>query len=140
VIFFRESNLIMNFGRAPLVGSASHPRSATLPSVTPRQLEALDAIEAIARATELQIRTQAGDMHFINNLAILHRRDSFVDGQSPTEKRHLVRMRLRSSTHGWDIPDELKQDWTASFSKSGRRVFHLDPMPEGHFPLRTEPN
>ena len=47
----------MNFGRTSLLGNATHPRSAGLPLLSARQLEALDAVEKIARATELEITT-----------------------------------------------------------------------------------
>ncbi|KAH8890828.1 Clavaminate synthase-like protein [Thozetella sp. PMI_491] len=140
IIFYEDSKLIMNFGRAPLIGNVAHPRSARLPTLTQRQVEALDAIEAIARATEMHIRTQAGDLHFINNLAVLHRREGFVDGQATTEKRHLVRSRLRSSKHGWSIPEGLKPDWSDAFEKPGSRQWHIEPMPPFFFPLRKCPN
>lgn len=135
----------MNFGRAALVGNEAHPRPSHLPSLTNRQIEALDAIEAIAQATQMEIQTQAGDMHFINNLAILHRREGFVNGEAPTEKRHLVRMRLRSSKHGWSIPEDLKLEWEEAFNNNnnnngGVRHWHLEPMPAFYFPLRIQPN
>ena len=130
----------MNFGRAPLLGNEAHPRPKHLPSVTRRQLEALDAIEAIARATQLEIQTQAGDIHFINNLSVLHRRDGFVNGQLPTEKRQLVRMRLRSAEHGWPIPAELQDEWHEAFRADGIRLWHVEPMPAYYFPLRDQPN
>ena len=132
---------MVNFGRASLVGSAIHPRPKRLPAITPRQLEALDAIEAVARATELEIATQPGDMHFINNLAVLHRREGFTDGVDTSARRHLVRMRLRSSQLGWPIPQDLRREWFEAFDKEeGRRVWHLEPMPEAFFPLRKYPN
>ena len=130
----------MNFGRAALLGSAVHPRPSHLPSLTPRQVEALDAIEAIARATQMEIQTHAGDMHFINNLAILHRREGFVDGGSTAEKRHLVRMRLRNSQRGWEIPEALQREWQSAFDRASDRVWHLEPMPDALFPLRKYPN
>lgn len=130
----------MNFGRAALLGSEAHPRPKHLPSLTRRQKEALDAIEAIAQATQLEIQTQAGDMHFINNMTILHRREAFVNGESPTEKRHLVRMRLRSSEHGWPIPPELEAEWEEAFKKPGTKHWHIEPMPHYFFPMRREPN
>lgn len=131
----------MNFGRASLLGSATYPRAAHLPSLTARQIEALDAIEAVAQATQLEIQTRAGDMHFINNLAILHRREGFVDGDSTIEKRHLVRMRLRDSQRGWDIPEPLKREWYEAFEKEeAEKVWHLEPMPDAFFPLRKYPN
>ncbi|KAK3336153.1 hypothetical protein B0T19DRAFT_408662 [Cercophora scortea] len=140
IIFHENNRLIINFGRAALVGSEAHPRSKNLPALTSRQLEALDAIEAIAQATQMEIQTQAGDMHFINNLFVLHRREGFVDGEAPTEKRHLVRMRLRSAEHGWAIPTELRREWDSAFKKQGVKHWHLEPMPAFYFPLRRQPN
>ena len=131
----------MNFGRTPLLGNATHPRPVRLPSLTPLQVEALDAIEAIAQAMQLEIQTQAGDMHFINNLAVLHRREGFADGETAVEKRHLVRMRLRDSQHGWKIPESLKTEWHDVFEKEdAEKVWHLEPMPDAFFPLRKYPN
>ncbi|SPQ17856.1 bfe5bfca-34d7-4bdd-97d5-e3807ddf06a2 [Thermothielavioides terrestris] len=140
IIFYQEERLIMNFGRAALLGSEAHPRAPYLPSLTARQVEALDAIEAIAQATQLEIQTQAGDMHFINNLAILHRREGFVNGEAPTEKRHLVRMRLRSAEQGWSIPPELKADWDDAFKGTAAKHWHVEPMPLYFFPMRLQPN
>ncbi|KAK0731222.1 hypothetical protein B0H67DRAFT_64429 [Lasiosphaeris hirsuta] len=140
VIFWQDSKLIMNFGRAALLGNEAHPRPSHLPSLSYRQMEALDAIEAIARATQVEIITQPGDMHFINNLAILHRREGFVDGKVPTEKRHLVRMRLRSAQHGWSIPAALGPEWNEAFDEDGVKHWHLEPMPSFFFPLRRHPN
>ena len=131
----------MNFGRTPLLGSATYPRPARLPALTSRQIEALDAVEAIAQATQLEFQTRAGDMHFINNLAVLHRREGFVDGNTAMEKRHLVRMRLRDSQNGWGIPQALKDEWHDAFEKeNAERVWHLEPMPDAFFPLRKYPN
>jgi hypothetical protein len=132
---------MMNFGRTPLIGNATHPRSARLPQLSQRQLEALDAIESIARATELEIATQAGDLHFINNLAVLHRREGFVNGGSSQERRHLVRMRLRDDEMGWPIPKALQDEWARAFDgNKGTKMWHLEPMPTGFFPLRSQPN
>lgn len=130
----------MNFGRTPLLGNATHPRPSSLPQVNDCQREALDAIEAIARATQLEITTQAGDMHFINNMAVLHRREGFVNGQAGREKRHLVRMRLRSSALGWDIPEDLRSDWHDAFESTATKAWHLEPMPGDAFPLRKYTN
>ncbi|KAI1101101.1 Clavaminate synthase-like protein [Jackrogersella minutella] len=140
LLFYHDSRLVMNFGRTPLLGSAIHPRPEHLPKLNDRQREALDVVEAIAQAVQLEIKTQAGDMHFINNLAILHRREGFVDGESAQQKRHLVRMRLRSSQLGWDIPDDLKQEWHNAFDADTYQSWHLEPMPGDVFPLRKYTN
>ncbi|KAI1279150.1 hypothetical protein F5Y07DRAFT_50430 [Xylaria sp. FL0933] len=140
LMFYHESRLIMNFSRTPLLGSATHPRPSQLPQLNDRQCEALDLVEAIARALQLEIKTCSGDMHFINNFTILHRREGFVDGASPDEKRHLVRMRLRSSSMGWSIPESLHQEWTDAFAENGPKTWHLEPMPGDAFPLRKYTN
>lgn len=131
---------MINFGRVPLMGNPVHPRSKDLPAVTTRQTEALDAVETIAKAAQLEISTRAGDMHFINNLAILHRREGFVNGEAPRERRHLVRMRLRDDELGWNLPADLRREWSAAFEEAGPRVWHVEPMPEGFFPLRSQAN
>lgn len=140
VFFFHKGRLILNFGRAALLGSTSHARSAHLPKLTANQVRALDAIEEIAKATQLEIATRPGDIHFINNLAIMHRREGFVNGEGPAERRHLVRMRLRDDELGWAIPPALRDEWSKAFGDRGSRVWHLEPMPDGYFPLRTLPN
>ncbi len=132
---------MMNFGRTPLLGNNIHPRPDELPKLSSRQVEALDAVEKLARATELEITTRAGDLHFINNLAILHRREGFVNGASPQQKRHLVRMRLRDDELGWAIPGALEEEWAKAFDeKRGPKMWHVQPMPEGYFPLRCQIN
>lgn len=131
----------MNFGRTALLGSASHARPASLPQLNAQQREALDAVEHIARVTQFNFKTQPGDIHFINNLAILHRREGFVDGNLSTERRHLVRMRLRDETMGWAIPAQLQDEWDWAFDpRPQNRVWHLQPMPDGYFPLRSHAN
>lgn len=140
VIFYHHERLITNFGRAALLGSAGHVRSKGLPELTRSQLEALDMMEEIAKATQLEIATEAGDIHFINNLAILHRRQGFENGQSPHERRHLVRMRLRDDELAWDIPSDLDKEWTKAFNPERIKIWHLEPMPDGFFPLRSQPN
>jgi hypothetical protein len=130
----------MNFGRASLLGNAAHPRSADLPSLSARQREALDVVEAIAIANQFEFATKPGDIHFINNLAVLHRRAGFTDSEADGKKRHLVRMRLRNASEGWGIPAELKAFWDEAFGPEGDMVWHIEPMPEGFFPLRLYPN
>ncbi|OAA32999.1 Taurine catabolism dioxygenase TauD/TfdA [Moelleriella libera RCEF 2490] len=141
ILFHHDNKIIMNFGRAALLGSASHARPASLPQLNAQQREALDAVEHIARVTQFNFKTQPGDIHFINNLAILHRREGFVDGNLFTERRHLVRMRLRDETMGWAIPAQLQDEWDWAFDpRPQNRVWHLQPMPDGYFPLRSHAN
>lgn len=130
----------MNFGRAALIGNSSHPRDSQLPQLTALQREALNYVEKISRATEFEFSTQPGDIHFINNLALLHRRESFTNGKESSQNRHLVRMRLRDSELGWDIPPQLQPEWDSAFEPGFPGTWHLEPMPESYIPLRKQPN
>ena len=95
----------------------------------------------------MEFMTKPGDLHFVNNLALLHRRSAFVDAtsderdsSSPT-KRHLVRMHLRNKDLAWDIPPALKDDWDKAFEdedSGGDCKWHIMPMPPGFFPLRVD--
>ncbi|KAM0564301.1 hypothetical protein ACHAPJ_000511 [Fusarium lateritium] len=116
------------------------PFAINLPIVTTRQIEALDAVESIAKAAQLEISTQAGDIHFINNLTILHRREGFVNGEAAQERRHLVRMRLRDDELGWKLPTDLRHEWSAAFNEEAPKIWHIEPMPDGFFPLRSQAN
>jgi hypothetical protein len=140
ILFHHDGRVIMNFGRVALTGNAVHPRSSNLPTITPRQMEALDSIENIAKATQLEISTRPGDMHFINNLTVLHRREGFVNGEAASERRHLVRMRLRDNELGWELPMDLRREWSDAFNKDAPKVWHIEPMPDGFFPLRSQAN
>ncbi|KFY47185.1 hypothetical protein V495_02068 [Pseudogymnoascus sp. VKM F-4514 (FW-929)] len=137
-----------HFSPSALLSTPSHPRPSHLPSLSASQIKALSALQAVARATELHIGTQAGDLHFVNNLAIMHRRSAFSPsavksslemGEEDQPKRHLVRMRLRCPERGWKIPPALAPAWEEAFGEEGEREWHLFPMPEGYFPLRKYP-
>lgn len=138
VVFFEKGKLLINFGRAALMGSAANPRNPRLPVITQAQKEALDVIEAIARATEVQFATLPGDIHMINNTSVLHRRDGFVN--DPSHERHLVRMRLYDSVAGCSVPEAMQREWTKAFGSDGDKMFHIEPMPSSFFPLRMYPN
>lgn len=140
IFFYHNKRFIVNFGRIPLVGNAIHPRSPSLPAISKQQHQALDDIENAARRVQLEIKTQPGDIHFINNLFILHRRDCFKDGDQAGELRHLVRMRLKDDVLHWDLPDGLKKEWSSCFNNMSSKLWHIDPMPQGYFPLRSYPN
>jgi alpha-ketoglutarate-dependent taurine dioxygenase len=62
-----------------------------------RGREALDAFEAILEDRHLcrSFRFEPGQMQFLNNLAMGHRRTGFTDWPEPERKRHLIRLWLR---------------------------------------------
>jgi len=67
-------------------------------------------IEEIARKHSLPLNSKRGDIAYINNLCIMHARDSFdldSKGNSLPSKRHLVKMMLKDPELSWDLPASL---------------------------------
>ena len=68
-------------------------RHADAPRLTPLQLEALDAVDALAGSDDLRLDMElaAGDMQFLHNHQILHARTEYED--HPEEDRRPRRNR-----------------------------------------------
>jgi alpha-ketoglutarate-dependent taurine dioxygenase len=68
--------------------------------LTHAQVRALDVLDQVAGRPELRVEfdLQPGQMFFINNRWILHNRTAFEDFPDPAQRRHLVRLWLRSRT------------------------------------------
>jgi hypothetical protein len=61
------------------------------PVLTPLQLVALNAFEAVANQPDvhLEVRLQSGDLQLLNNHIVLHARSAYIDSDQQT--RHLLR-------------------------------------------------
>lgn len=109
-------------GRLGLHPSTARPLDIdnTVPSLTKSQLEALSVLTEVASKHRIRIDTQPGDLVFINNWAHLHARDSYTDSAHETgPRRHLVRLWLRNSKLGWDVPTDMRVQWEAAFGPDG---------------------
>ncbi|KAK0720303.1 hypothetical protein B0H67DRAFT_599823 [Lasiosphaeris hirsuta] len=91
---------------------------SSIPSLTSAQRDALDVLSALASKHRLHLDTKPGDMVFINNWALLHARDPYVDSDNGP-RRHLVRLWLRNSELAWDVPESMKVPWEAAFGPNG---------------------
>ena len=60
-----------------MTGSSASPRTPGIPLLREAQAEALDAVHVVAKKHEASVELQPGDIRFMNNLGILHSRDSF---------------------------------------------------------------
>lgn len=99
---------------------ARHFGGEVIPRLTPVQEEALHVLSIVATEHRLRIDTQPGDMVFINNWALLHARSSYKDCDSECgPRRHLVRLWLRNSALGWNIPVGMRVQWEAAFGPDG---------------------
>jgi hypothetical protein len=115
--------------------------------LSPSQVSALYLLQDLAEKHCLSIPLQVGDIHFVNNLALLHRRDAFEI--EPGKKRHLVRMWVRSEVHAWELPRVLKKEcgWDSAFGSRDsdddddrEEVWHIESMPHFFYPLRIYQN
>lgn len=83
-----------------------------VPSLTPLQEEALDAIDAIARRPEVRFDflLRSGEALFVNDHLVLHSRSRFDDADAEEEKRHLLRLWLRSPWLEESLPSSVLFD------------------------------
>lgn len=78
-----------------ILASQRHPEA---PRLTPLQIEALDALVAMANEPDnhVTMELQPGDMQFINNYHVLHGRTPYDDDRTSGKVRHLKRLWLET--------------------------------------------
>ncbi|KAK4198104.1 hypothetical protein QBC40DRAFT_96092 [Triangularia verruculosa] len=108
VLYHHGGKVMMNFAREPLLGLEGVERMKGLPMLSQKQKSALDIVEKVATEGQIAIRTEPGDLLFINNHGVLHSREAFVDNTAENP-RYLVRMWLKNEKLAWDLPQHLQQ-------------------------------
>lgn len=96
--------------------------------LSPAQKRALETVQKIAEQVCLELDHEAGDIQFINNLALLHARNSFEDSSGMT--RHIMRLGLRDRQNGWALPERYKELTESAFRRAGDQnipVCDFDP-------------
>lgn len=92
------------------------------------QKHALDTVQEIAEHVSVELDHQAGDIQFVNNLAILHARESFKD--STENSRHVLRMGIRDLEYGWTLPTQYKELSNSAFKPAKEQsipIHDFDP-------------
>lgn len=95
---------------------------------SPEQWRALETVQRIAERVSIELDHQAGDIQFVNNLAILHARNSFTD--SPERARHILRLGLRDASRGWLLPARYRKLTESAYKAVEEQdipVFDFDP-------------
>ncbi|KAF5555857.1 Clavaminate synthase [Fusarium phyllophilum] len=138
IIYFANNKLVINYQKRPLVGSKQEPRDRRLDPLSRDQEAALAAFDRVAAENAISLEQEPGDMHFFNNLALLHSRSAFCDGKDQAVQRHLTRLIFRNSELGWEIPRDLLPNWSKYYDHA-REIEHSpeEPHPwafslEGH--------
>ncbi len=74
---------------------------------TQQEEEALNCVEAIANQpdVELTFKQSPGDVLFVNNLAVMHRREKYFDAEEPDKKRALYRMWINLHQSAAVVPE-----------------------------------
>lgn len=85
-------------------------------NLSPGQLESINYVQKLVCKYQLSLSLQPGGLRYVNNFAILHARDAFVD--TPTQTRHLVRLWLDNDFLAWKLPQHLE--------RGNRKVFYDD--------------
>jgi Taurine catabolism dioxygenase TauD, TfdA family len=77
------------------------------PRLSADQVTCVEMIEWIANQKEfyLDMYFEPGDMQFLKNAAVLHKRTEYEDWDDPEEKRHLLRLWLTS--HQFSLGDDM---------------------------------
>ncbi|KAF4119674.1 Taurine catabolism dioxygenase TauD, TfdA family [Geosmithia morbida] len=119
--------VILQYGRRYYVGFGELPRRSHLPPITEAQAEALDAIHFLGERFSVSTNFEKGDMQYVNNCAIFHSRDAFVDTKE--KQRHLLRQWLRDPEYAWETPAPLAARWDRVFGgvTPELQTFPLEP-------------
>ncbi|KAF5663238.1 hypothetical protein FHETE_7618 [Fusarium heterosporum] len=137
VLTFHDGKLLASLDPHRL---GPHPsmKNSDIPVLSDSQVHALEVVSDASSRVELQLKLETGDVLFFNNLALVHRRDAYMDDD--TSSRHMVRLWLRSQKYGWAIPKGLLPPWEAAYGekrKNKARHYPIVPMEEYHVPTYT---
>ncbi|KAL3474393.1 hypothetical protein BJX99DRAFT_271707 [Aspergillus californicus] len=118
----------LQYGRRYFVGFGALPRSPNIPPISEAQAEALDTLHFTGEKFCVNTEFQKGDIQYVNNLALFHARDGFVD--SDEKQRHLLRLWLRDPENAWHTPDVLAPRWAQIYEvvKPENEVSPLEPF------------
>ncbi len=91
-----------------------------VPRLSPKQIEALDLVDAITNdpGFQLSFEMQPGDVQIGNNYAVLHSRTKYEDHDDPSMKRHLLRIWM-TLPNGRPLPEVFSR--TREFGPAYRR-------------------
>ncbi|TLD19289.1 hypothetical protein PspLS_09882 [Pyricularia sp. CBS 133598] len=87
-----------------------------VPTLTQVQRDALAVFDQVAHKHKISVAAQAGDIIFVNNLALVHARDAYTDEEAAGgQRRHAVRMWLHDEKLAWSRPAGMRAPWLAAF-------------------------
>jgi hypothetical protein len=119
LLYWHDNKVIWVYSQRLLTGFApSAPRTPDIPGLTLRQANALGYVQQVCNKHAIQTRMEKGDIRFLNNMGLLHCRESFRDSEET--RRHLTRVWLHNPDKCWDKPDVLDVAWERAFNDKER--------------------
>lgn len=115
-------------GMDPDIRSA--PRLDGVDELSDSKVSALDAFQETAKQTALRMELERGDIQLVNNLTVVHARESFEDHDDLDQRRYLLRLWL-SSPFGRELPEFLSERWgniAVGTLRGGIRVAGVPPQ------------
>jgi len=115
-------------GMDPDIRSA--PRLKGVNELSQSQTLALDAFQQTARENALCMTLERGDIQLVNNLTVVHARESFEDHVEIDQRRYLLRLWL-SSPLGRELPEFLSERWgniAVGTQRGGIRIPGVQPQ------------
>ncbi|KAJ5711149.1 hypothetical protein N7488_005305, partial [Penicillium malachiteum] len=120
-----SERILIHFSRRSFSGFGAWSHSNKLST---KQAEVLDMLQFLAERFHVAMPLRKGDMQFVNNLSMLHARNSYKDGLN--QRRHLLRLWLHDPQNAWKIPEALRSKWDrlyAEGSSHGEQIFPIEP-------------
>ena len=109
-VFNHHAGLVSSYvSRRYIESSQRHDRA---PRITPRHIEALDLLDALAEDPDLHLDMEfrPGDIQLLHNHTVFHDRTAFDDWPEPERKRHLLRLWL-CPPNGRPLPERYAGRW-----------------------------
>jgi hypothetical protein len=87
------------------------------PKLTQEQIEAVDFLDQVCERPQLQTKftMQKGEILFLNNWTLLHRRTAFTDSPEPLKQRHLLRVWL-SMPNSRPLDESFKENFGSTLA------------------------
>jgi len=119
LLYWEDGNIVWVYSQRLLTGSEPKtPRTPGIPGLTLRQANAVGYVQHVSAKHSIKTSMKKGDIRFLNNMGILHCRESFKDDSQ--NRRHLMRLWLHNPEYCWERPTDLRLPWARAFNDQER--------------------
>jgi len=120
LLLFHGGHIFFQYSRRLFTGYQTYQRSDACPPLTEEQADAMEELEFAAQRSAVTFQLEKGDIQWLNNMALLHGRDGYVDGKENI--RELLRIWVRNEDLAWETPPALEPHWQQLFYTAEPKV------------------